>query len=171
MQYSWEILYCYLWLVRLYTIFPHWLINSMIFKEKKLLNIKYVFWVSLQMFSETFIVLRRTERLMIKNDIGLNVKYRLFLWDVNKTWIFSTYFREILKHQISWTSFQWNATYSLQMDRLDRLTWRAQLALVAILRTVLETDDRYSVSCWTTECYIKRDNSLNTLLSKHLKTS
>jgi len=34
--------------------------------------------------------------------IGLHVKYPLFLSDFNKTWKFSTYFRRILKCQISW---------------------------------------------------------------------
>ena len=44
--------------------FPHYLINSMIF-GKKLLNIKFVFRFSLQLLSETFLILRRTERDMI----------------------------------------------------------------------------------------------------------
>ena len=32
---------------------------------------------------ETFLTLRRTERLIIKNALGLHVKYRLFLSDFN----------------------------------------------------------------------------------------
>ena len=35
--------------------------------EKKLLNIKYVFLLSVQLLSETFLILRRSERDMIKN--------------------------------------------------------------------------------------------------------
>jgi hypothetical protein len=35
--------------------------------KKMLLNIKCVFWVSLQLLSETFLILRRSERDMIKN--------------------------------------------------------------------------------------------------------
>jgi len=42
-------------------IFPHYLTNYTIF-EKKSLNTKCVFWFSLQLLSETFLILRRTER-------------------------------------------------------------------------------------------------------------
>ena len=49
------------------TIFsPHYLINGTIF-EKKLLNTKCVFLFSLQLLYETFLIIRRTERDMIKN--------------------------------------------------------------------------------------------------------
>ena len=59
--------YCHLWPVRLYSTFTHYLINDTFFKRKKLLNIMCGFWFSLQLLSETFLVLRRTERHMIKN--------------------------------------------------------------------------------------------------------
>ena len=49
------------------TVFsPHYLINGAIF-GKTLLNTKCVFWFSVQLLSETFLILRRTERDMIKN--------------------------------------------------------------------------------------------------------
>ena len=35
--------YCHLWTVRLYGVFPHYLINGTIFERKKILNIKRVF--------------------------------------------------------------------------------------------------------------------------------
>ena len=50
----------------LYYIFPHYLINGTV-SEKKLLNIKCVFRFSLQLLSETFLILRRTERDIIIN--------------------------------------------------------------------------------------------------------
>jgi hypothetical protein len=45
---------------------------------------------------ETFIILKRIERDMIKNVIGLHVKYPLFLSDFNETRIFPADFRKIL---------------------------------------------------------------------------
>ena len=50
-------------------IFPHYLINGTIFGKKKvLLNIQCVFWFSIQILSETFLILGRTEW-----DIIINV--------------------------------------------------------------------------------------------------
>jgi len=39
-----------------------------------------------------------------KMYIDLRVKYQLFLSDLNEKLIFSTVFRNIIKHQISWRS-------------------------------------------------------------------
>ena len=52
--------------VWLYRIFPHYLINCTIF-GKKLLKIKRVFWFSLHLLSETFLILRITKRVIIIN--------------------------------------------------------------------------------------------------------
>ena len=60
--------YCHTWPVRLYPIFAHYLINCMIPPPPKmLLIIKCVFWCSVQLFSATFLCLRRTERDDYKN--------------------------------------------------------------------------------------------------------
>ena len=55
--------YCRLWPAWLYNIFPHCLINGTIFEKKKYIDytVKYVFWFSLQLVSETFLITRRTE--------------------------------------------------------------------------------------------------------------
>jgi hypothetical protein len=61
MQSACTVLYCHLWPVWLYHIFPHYLINGTIF-GKKLLNIKCVFWFSVQRLSEIFLILRINQR-------------------------------------------------------------------------------------------------------------
>jgi len=43
------------------------------------MSVKCVFGFSLQLLSETFLVLRRTGRVMIKTYTGLHVKYPLFI--------------------------------------------------------------------------------------------
>jgi hypothetical protein len=63
---------------------------------KNLLNVKCVLLFSLQLLSETFLILRRVEQDMIKTYIGRHVKYSWFLSDFNETWIFSTEFCKIL---------------------------------------------------------------------------
>ena len=65
------VLYCHLWLVWLYHIFPHCLINGKTF-GKTLLNIKCMFRFSLPHLSEEVLILRRIQRDMIfhKNPSG-----------------------------------------------------------------------------------------------------
>jgi hypothetical protein len=54
--------------------------------------------------------------------IGVHVKYPLLLSDFNETWIFPTYFRKMLKYQISWKSFQREPSCSLGTDRQTDMT-------------------------------------------------
>jgi len=58
MQSICTILYCHLWPVWLYSIFPHCLINGVIFGNK-LFSIKCAFCFSLKILSVTFISLRK----------------------------------------------------------------------------------------------------------------
>ena len=78
--------YCHVWPSTLYRDFPHYLINGTI-SEIKLRNTKCMFWFSLQILSETYLIVRRNERDMIKMYIGLYVKYTFFLsdfkWNLN----------------------------------------------------------------------------------------
>jgi hypothetical protein len=59
-----RLLYCHLWPARLYNIFPHYLINGPIF-GKKMWNIKCVL-IFFTVLSESFIVLRKTQRDVVK---------------------------------------------------------------------------------------------------------
>jgi hypothetical protein len=94
--------YCHLWPAPLYTIFPHFTTKGTIFGEKKLLSIKCVLWLYLQRLSETFSILGKTERDMIKHVYWSSCEVPLLFCDFNETWFFSTEFRKILKYQISW---------------------------------------------------------------------
>jgi hypothetical protein len=50
-----------------------------------LLNVKCVYLFSLQLLSAMFLILRRTERDMTKNYVGLQAQYLLFLPDFSET--------------------------------------------------------------------------------------
>jgi len=59
------VLYCHLWPVQLYNIFLRVLTNGNIF-EKKVYQTLNVFLFSLQLLSETFLIIRTNERDMTK---------------------------------------------------------------------------------------------------------
>ena len=69
--------YCNLWPAPLYNISPHYLINVTIFWGRERYW-TYVFWFPLQLLSETFLILRRTERDMIKNVYWSSCKVPYF---------------------------------------------------------------------------------------------
>jgi hypothetical protein len=89
-------------------IFQHYFRNGTIFGNI-LLKIKCVVWFSQHVLHETFLILRRIERDVIKKYIYLHVKYPLFLSDLNETWIFWTDFRKFFKCKISWNSVRWES--------------------------------------------------------------
>jgi hypothetical protein len=53
--------------------FPHYLINGKIF-GKKLLNVKFLFWFTVQTLSETFLLLRRIRKYVIINMCRFSYK-------------------------------------------------------------------------------------------------
>ena len=85
-------------------------------KKKKFFNIKCVFPVSLQLLSQAFLILRRTEQNMIKIVYWSSCEVPLFLYNFNKTWTFLTDFQKILKYQLSWQSTWWEPSCSMQTD-------------------------------------------------------
>ena len=84
--------------LRLYSIFPHYLINDTIF-GKKLLNTKCVFWFSVHLLSETFLILRRIQRDIIKNVYRLSCKVPVIAaglwWNLNYLYRFSKKYSNI----------------------------------------------------------------------------
>jgi len=71
--------YCHLGRVRLYIIIPHYRIKDRIFGKKMLMRIKFVFWFSLKLLSETVPILRRIERDMIKNVHWSSFKIQILI--------------------------------------------------------------------------------------------
>jgi hypothetical protein len=78
--------YCPLWPVWLYHIYSFYLINGTIFR-KKLWNRKCMFWFSLRILSETFLILRRIQRDIIINIHRSSCKVLIILvrfwWNFN----------------------------------------------------------------------------------------
>jgi len=91
MQSACAVLYCHLWPVRVYNIFPHYLINGAIF-ETKVTEHKMCFDFLYNF--ETFTNLRRIQRDVITNLHNLQVKNPSMLADFND-------YRKTLKFQIS----------------------------------------------------------------------
>jgi hypothetical protein len=87
------------------------------FLKKKLLNMKCVFWFSLRLLSETFLILRPSQRDIIINVHRSSRKVPVILVSFNGSWIFSTDFRKIHKHQLSWKSVKWEQSCSMRTDR------------------------------------------------------
>jgi hypothetical protein len=69
-----------MWPVRLCCIFPHYLTNGAIF-EKKIIERKMYVFIFSTTSSETFLILTRNERGMIKDVYGTSCKVLVILVD------------------------------------------------------------------------------------------
>ena len=67
---------------------------------EEVIDLKSVFWFSLLILSQTFLILRRTQRDMITNVHRSSCTVPLLLSYRNKSWILSTDFPKILKYYI-----------------------------------------------------------------------
>ena len=120
-------------------IFFHIISHTAGFSQKKLLITKYVFWFSLQRSSETFLILRRNERDMIKSVYCSSCKVPFvlvrFWWNLNFLNRFSktppiSNFRKIRPM---------GAELFHADGRTDEQIWRGLLSLFAILQTRLKS--------------------------------
>ena len=107
----------------------------MIVGGKKYFIVKCVFWFSLQILSETFLILRRIQRDIITNIyiyiyiyiyIGLHVKYPPFLSYFQQTWIFSYRFSKYAQLR----KFMKIRTVRAELVRADRQTDMTKLTVV-----------------------------------------
>jgi hypothetical protein len=144
MQCACVIVTCHLPTLQYFSTYP---VNGMIF-ENKLLNIKCVFQDSLQLFSKTFFILRRTERDMIKNVYRSLCKELFSLSAFNETSDLSKYFRKTIKYQIL------IGPVGAELCQADRLTDRHN-----------EANRRFSQF---RECVKKLPNIFHVCLSKKL---
>jgi hypothetical protein len=107
--------YCYLCPALPY--FPHIIAQNVRFLEN-VIKLKIRVLISQELFSATFLTLRRTKRDTILTVLRSSCKGPLIFWSFNETWIFSTDFWNVLRCKISWKSFQWEPSCSMQ-------TWRS----------------------------------------------
>ena len=101
MQSACAVLYCHLWTAWLYHIFSHYRYKWR-YLGLKLLNIKCAFLYLSTNSSEKYLILRRTVWEVINVGKPVCKLLSFSVWIL----IFSTDFREILRYQTSWKSFQ-----------------------------------------------------------------
>ena len=128
--------------------FPHYLINCTIF-GKKLLNIKCVFWFSLQLLCETFLIIRRTDRDMIKNVYRSSCKVSVILvrfwWKAN---ILPRFFEKFIN--IIFNENPSSGSRVVPCRRTDRQTDRqteAKMSVVAF-RNRIQPQMLIDFGCW-----------------------
>ena len=96
------------------TIFLNIISKGKIFRKKKLFNAKCVFWFSLHLWNIS--CSKNWARYFHIYIYTFPCKVPLFLSDFNKTWVFLTDFRQLLKKKIPWKSLKWKPSCCMRTD-------------------------------------------------------
>jgi len=115
--------YCYLWPARLHRVFPH--ISQTARFSGKRCWIKTTVFFSIQYFCETFLALERTERDIVISIHSCLCKISvcvLICSDFNKTCIFSTHFRKMLKFKFYENPIYLGPSCSMRTDGQTGIT-------------------------------------------------
>jgi hypothetical protein len=88
---------------------------------ENLLNVKCVFWFSLQLLSTTLPTVRRTELNTVTNEQMSSHKIPIIIlvrleWNSN---FLNQFLKNILKYEISWKPVKWQSICSMQTDGHD----------------------------------------------------
>ena len=111
-------LYCHLWQVWVYHVFPHYFTNGTIFGEGGWGGEVIKHKIRILIFSITF---AWNVSHIIINVYWTSCKVTSVLSVVNRTWTIWTDFGKTFLYQISWKSAQWEPSFSILTDRrIDR---------------------------------------------------
>jgi len=91
-------------------------------KKKNIYWTQNAFWFSLKICLKHLSFREEFSKILSKKYFGLHVKYSLFLSDFDETWLFATDFRKVLIYHISWKSFRWELSLSMQSDGRMNMT-------------------------------------------------
>jgi len=143
--------YCHLWPAPLYNIFPYYLINGTIF-EKKLLNTKCVFWFSVQLLSQTYLIIRsiQTDRqtvLHVYIHVGLHIECLLFVSDFNWTFTFSGQKFEI-QLNIKFLANPSSGSRVFPCGQTDRQTYGHVTKLIVAFRNFAKASKKTILYCF-----------------------
>ena len=117
MHVPYNIIMCPMWL---YRIFPHYLTNGKIFGRKSL-NIKRVFWFSLQLLSEHWNISHPKQYPAKYHRCAYIFNYPLFLSEFNTTWNFDRFSKNTWYWK-SWKSIQWSWVVLCRWTDMTKLT-------------------------------------------------
>jgi hypothetical protein len=109
--------------------FSRYLINGTIF-GKKLLNIKCVFWLYLQILSQTFLILRTIQRDTVINVYKSSCKVPVILFRC----LWNSNFLDIFCKNIQISSLIKIRPVGAELFHADRQTWWSLQSLLEILR-------------------------------------